>query len=99
MFKLQYKEDGIFIDTNYSNESLDEIHKYLESIREDGIIYRIYSAPYKDPKKTKIKTALQPQIIKEDKVNKANKVKIKLIKKIKLPKSKPKYLGRIHKGP
>ena len=98
MFKLQYKEDGIFIDTNYFNENLDEIHKYLESIREDGIIYRIYSVSYKDPKKTKIKTktTIQTQIIKEAKVNIVNKVKIK---KIKLPKSKPKYLNRIHKGP
>lgn len=89
-YKLQYRENGIFIDMNYSNENLDEIRKYLESIRENGIIYRIYSVRYESIKKQE-----QPKINIEIKTKQTKIKKIKIDKQIK-PK---KYLNRINRGP
>jgi hypothetical protein len=86
MFKIQYKIEGVFVDLNTNISTLQEAREYLDAIRQDGIIYRIFSVRYdKSPKKTtqKVKKIEIEKIeIEKIKIRTQQKVKRKDFKRV-----------------
>ena len=88
MFRIQHKIDGIFVDIDvidsidYSN--LYEVKEYLKLIRQDRIIYRIFSVRYEKlpQKEKKAKKGVQKEIkIKKIEIKKNKEIETKKLKR------------------